>query len=124
MRSTRQGRFIVTGIILSVTLALSACGHSDLSHYVHARAAYQQKQYSKAIARLTPAATHGNSKAQYALGYMYYYGEGVKANQQLARAWFIKAAAGGNQKAAKALQLIDNPVFTKAEHGKRKLSRS
>ena len=43
------------------------------------------------------AATLGNAKGAFFVGYMYEYGEGVKKNLEYAAEWYLKAAHAGNR---------------------------
>ncbi len=62
---------------------------------------FRAEEYRKAFVRLKPEAERGNPDAQYAVGYMYYYGRGVIEDRK--KAWFwIKAAANLGQPDAKA----------------------
>lgn len=64
---------------------------------------FKEGHYSKAYNELLPLAARGNADAQYAVGYMYYYGKGVDENKQLAKHWLTKAANQGQPNAVKAL---------------------
>lgn len=52
------------------------------------------------------AAINGDPDAEYALGYMYYYGKGVTRDEQAAAMWIQKAAAQGQPQAMKAIKLL------------------
>ncbi len=69
---------------------------------------YASQNYNKAFGSLATPAKRGDAKAQYALGYMYFYGKGVMENRQKALYWFKLAAAQGHQQAQQALAMIDN----------------
>ncbi len=43
---------------------------------------FQVQDYRQAFIRLKPAAEHGQPDAQYAIGYMYYYGQGVVEDRE------------------------------------------
>ena len=45
----------------------------------------------------------GNPEAQSALGYAYYYGDGVKRDFGKARKWWVKASGNGSSEAEFAL---------------------
>lgn len=66
--------------------------------------------YSKALPQLTFLAIHQDHEAQYALGYMYYYGLGTTQNIDIARGWFRESATAGFKPAEQALNQIDPPV--------------
>lgn len=56
--------------------------------------------------QLEQAAEAGDPDAQYALGYMYYYGNGVPQDRQKAGNWIKRASVQGQEQATKALALI------------------
>ena len=58
-------------------------------------AAYQEKDYLKAIQLWRPLAQAGDPAAQYRLGVMYAEGRGVAANDAEAALWFERAAEQG-----------------------------
>ncbi|HVV68326.1 MAG TPA: SPOR domain-containing protein [Gammaproteobacteria bacterium] len=55
---------------------------------------------------LQQAADAGDPDAQYALGYMYYYGKGVPQNTQTALNWLKRAAVQGQSQAISAMSLL------------------
>lgn len=71
-----------------------------------AQSAYARQDYRKAAELLAVPAMQGNAEAQYALGYLYYYGRGVRKDQRRARAWFEDAARLGHAGARQALELM------------------
>jgi septal ring-binding cell division protein DamX len=66
------------------------------------------KAYQCSFDRVQFAARHGDANAQYALGYLYYYGVGVLSNEKLAIQWIQAAASRGNLSAKRALTLLSN----------------
>jgi TPR repeat protein len=68
-----------------------------------AHQAYNIKAYKKVFQLVFPLAAAGNDKAQYTLGYLFYYGLGVEKSEQQAMHWIQQAAAQGNKKAQQAL---------------------
>ena len=71
---------------------------------------FRAGEYSKAISQLSFLAVNDDREAQYALGYMYYYGLGTTQNIDLARGWFRESAIAGFDQAKQALNQIDQPV--------------
>jgi DamX protein len=61
------------------------------------------------LEQLNMAADAGDPDAQYALGYMYYYGKHVPQNNQIALNWMRRAAVQGQEQAIKALALLGAP---------------
>ena len=66
---------------------------------------YLQK-YNCSLEEVQQAALSGNSDAEYALGYMYYYGIGTVQDQKTAMLWIQRAASKGEPLAIKAQQLL------------------
>jgi TPR repeat protein len=70
---------------------------------------FQRQDYRQAFIRLMPAAKAGNPEAQYAIGYMYYYGQGVIENRKKAWYWIALAAKAGQVDAVQAMQIVPPP---------------
>ncbi|MFT3742057.1 MAG: SPOR domain-containing protein [Gammaproteobacteria bacterium] len=62
------------------------------------------------VDQLQQAATAGDPNAQYALGYMYYYGKNVQQDTTSALNWIRRAAVQGQQQAIQALSLLNQPL--------------
>ncbi len=60
---------------------------------------YDIKLKEKLLNLFVTAAEKGDDRAQYSLGYCYYYGYGVKQDYKQAVEWFRKAAEKGNEQA-------------------------
>ncbi|WP_377701445.1 sel1 repeat family protein [Pseudoduganella sp. UC29_71] len=75
----------------------------------------EAKLYAQALKLYTELAATGNSEAQFHLGEMYWYGEGVPASDATAGTWFAKAAGAGHQGAAAALGVMKERVLRKAD---------
>lgn len=65
--------------------------------------AAQAGQYKKAITIWQSLANKGDPAAQYALGWLYESGQGVKQNYKTAVTWYKKAALQGNEAAQQVL---------------------
>ncbi|KTD51605.1 Sel-1 protein [Legionella quinlivanii] len=70
-------------------------------------ACFRAENYRKAFIHLLPAAEGGQPDAQYAVGYMYYYGRGVVEDREKAWQWINRAAAAGQADARQALVILD-----------------
>lgn len=67
--------------------------------------------YRRAMHHLLPLAYEGVDQAQYAVGYLYYYGYGVAQDTEVAYFWIEKAAAQGFAPAQAALvRMTRTPV--------------
>jgi DamX protein len=58
--------------------------------------------------QLEQAADAGDPDAQYALGYLYYYGNGVPQDTQKAMDWIKRASVQGQEQAIKALAMMQS----------------
>jgi TPR repeat protein len=96
-------------LISGLALFLSACGTTQKLEA--GKTNFEQKKYGAAFTELKPLAEKGNKDAQYAVGYMYFYGRGVDKNKKAAKQWITKAAAQGQEQAVKAsARLYKKPV--------------
>lgn len=75
--------------------------------FQQAKALFQQRNYAAAAALLLPLAKQGHMDAQYSLGYLYHYGQGVARDEQQALYWISTAAAQGQAQAQEALRRLD-----------------
>lgn len=83
--------------------------------------AYHQKEYRAAMKWFSGAAKLGRAEAQYYVGTMYDYGEGVQIDLPQAQNWYSKAAAQGHEQARLSLknlyQLIEDYFDDNEEEG-------
>jgi TPR repeat protein len=83
---------------------LQACTHRyNLEHGIES---FKVQDYRQAFIRLLPEAKAGQADAQYAVGYMYYYGQGVIENRKKAWYWIERAANSGQADAVSALEIL------------------
>lgn len=98
--------FFRLALIILSSLQLSACftySHYNLREGI---ASFCNQDYRQAFVRLLPEANRRNPEAMYAVGYMYYYGEGVTEDRKKACMWINRAAKTGNPKALAAVKII------------------
>lgn len=74
--------------------------------YTAAKQNFDKHDYQTAFKKLQAPAKAGNPNAQYALGYLYYYGQGTTTNRSKAKYWFQQAAKKGQAKAQNALKTM------------------
>ena len=58
------------------------------------------------------AAEQGNASAQYNLGVMYFYGQGVPKDEQTTYFWWLLASAQGHQTATKVRDMVESVLST------------
>jgi TPR repeat protein len=109
-------KYILITLFICISVSLTSCATSPGIKYLQrGEAAYQRQDYHEAFELLLASAKYDNTTAQYAVGYMYYYGIGTKRNLFEAVKWFQKAARYRDPEAIKALYMINHsgpPTFT------------
>lgn len=76
---------------------------------------FKAQDYRRAFIRLKPEAEKGQPDAQYAVGYMYYYGQGVVEDRKKAWFWINMAANLGQLDAIAAVQILERGSLKKRE---------
>lgn len=71
---------------------------------------FQIQNYRQAFVYLLPEAEKGQPDAQYAVGYMYYYGQGVTEDRKKAWYWIGRAARAAQPDAVEAMGILEHPV--------------
>lgn len=97
-------------LILLLTPLMFACSSLNLREGIQS---FRAQDYRKAFIRLKPEAKKGNPDAEYAVGYMYYYGQGVVENRKKAWFWINKAANLGQPDAVAAVQILQQGTLEK-----------
>ncbi|MCH8620038.1 hypothetical protein [Undibacterium sp. TS12] len=96
-------------LMMSVFSAAYAEDLNDAQRY------YTNKDYARAAAIYTKMAQTGNPDAQEMLGEMYWFGDGVAVDVNVAAQWFKKAADGGQKKAQQFHAIIQERGIKAAE---------
>jgi DamX protein len=111
----RNKKSIVVIALLLVSVGLSGCAKNNKSASASADTSVSAaacagnvylEKYHCSLEEVQQAALAGNPDAQYALGYMYYYGIGTVHDQQTAALWIQRAASQGEPLAEQAQQMI------------------
>jgi len=87
-------------------ISCARCGRMQRANYY-----FSHHQYVQAGDQLWLLANHGNRQAQYALGYMYYYGLGTVRDHDLGRLWIDRSARHGYPPAIQAMKNIQQPEY-------------
>lgn len=99
-------RFIF--FIIVASLCLQSCASHRMSQELQqGKKSFDAGDYKQSFHTLLPAASNGDPEAQYAVGYMYYYGYGVPQDSESGLFWMHKAADQRYEPAMKALSLIE-----------------
>ena len=86
---------ILATFFILCAIFCTACDSNSVN-YDAGKAAYKRGHYQAALYDFEQRAHQGDPDAQFCLGYMYKYGEGVKADDEEAIAWYTKAAQKGH----------------------------
>jgi TPR repeat protein len=99
-------------VIIFCTVMVAACTPptpKTMSELQQGQRLFNKGYYKDAMRDLLPLATDGNAEAQYAVGYMYYYGYGVAQDTNVGSFWIKRAAAQNYQPAITALGMLEKP---------------
>ncbi len=100
----KTGRALGIIVLIVMSLALQSCANS--ASVAKAEREFAQRNYHAAIQKLWRPAIMGNAQAQYALGYMHYYGLGTAKDVDMGRSWIRRSASKGYPPAVEALRQI------------------
>lgn len=87
---------------------INGCALTTQLNFKEGIRSFQVQDYRQAFIRLKPEAEKGNPEAQYAVGYMYFYGQGVIEDREKALYWIRCAAKQGHPDAVQAMKLLQN----------------
>ena len=99
--SGRMTKWMMVSAAFPLLSSLAACATSDVCEG-HAFL----RKYDCSLSRVEGMARSNDPSAEYALGYMYYYGIGAPKNLPEAKSW-MRLAAAGHPKAIEALRLLE-----------------
>lgn len=106
----RLVRFVKPALLILVCFSLTACqsfNQTQMAYrYKAGKQNFAEHHYNHAFHQLMPVAKYGNADAQYAIGYMYFYGKGIVEDRNAAEYWMAKAADQGQVLAQRALVMI------------------
>ena len=92
---SRRGKTMMARALLAAILSLWLIP-SAWAGFGEGLAAYESGDYTTALEEWLPIAEQGDARAQYNLGVMFYFGEGVQKDYAAAAEWYTKAAEQGN----------------------------
>src|SRR3990167_5966521 len=108
MQVIRISVLIILAIILIACTTLHKTSPAQQSLQLQrGERSYESGYYKRAMKELLPLACDGNPAAQYAVGYMYYYGYGVSQDTDVGYFWIKRAADQHYAPAIQALILIE-----------------
>lgn len=103
-------RFTKVLLPILVTLFLQGCISPKMSEeLVAGKMQFTAGNYKQSFHQLLPIAAYGDKEAQYAVGYMYYYGIGTAQDCESGLFWMKKSADQGYTPAIGALRIIEGP---------------
>lgn len=94
-------------MVVMLSYWLSACAAVQMQQALQSgKQTFDAGNFTAAFQQLMPLAVKGSPEAQYAVGYMYYYGLGVMAHPESGLFWINLSASNLYPPAVKALQVI------------------
>lgn len=96
--------------LLLVVCLITQASCVSYSSFYEGMSAFRASQYRQAFILLKPQAQKGLPDAEYAVGYMYYYGQGVVEDRKKAWYWISKAARAGQPDALAAMSILAAPL--------------
>lgn len=117
-------RVILVIATLGVLLAAGCSVGTNEGRFDQGKENFIAGNFDQSFKQLHPLAKQGNPEAQYAVGYMYFYGLGTKQNVQEAVDWMQRAAESGQPQAQLALkqlqqdQLVTARAFSSSGQGR------
>lgn len=98
--------------LILLCLFLQCCASPHYSQELErGKILFSAGKYRPAFCQLLPIAASGNARAQYAIGYMYYYGYGVARDTDSGLFWMSQSAQQNCILAVRALALIQRHEF-------------
>lgn|SRR3990167_412567 len=97
-------------LLILLSLSLMACATTSLrqtSQLEQGKREFETGYYQRALHRLLPLACDGNAEAQYAIGYLYYYGYGAAQDTETGYFWIKRSADQHYQPAIQALTTMN-----------------
>jgi len=102
-------RILITFFICFLVQACTCMTPYTTQELYQGKITFNRGEFQEAFCQLLPIAVNGNCEAQYAVGYMYYYGYGVPRDCTSGIFWMKKAAMQRYAPAMRALVLIQSP---------------
>lgn len=107
----------VSLICLFATGCIHRVNHRHSHVLAEAEDDYYAKHFAEAFRKSYHLAKTGDPRAEYAVGTMYFYGEGTVKDQDLARYWIRRAAYKHYPPAEHALYLLERPNVPQIKPG-------
>jgi TPR repeat protein len=94
--------------VILICVLLQACASDFQSRQVQeGKDSFNRGDFKDSFKELLPVAARGNAHAQYAVGYMYYYGYGPAQDSESGIFWMQKSADQNYTPAIQALKIIN-----------------
>jgi TPR repeat protein len=108
----------VIACLLCFFLAACAAHQSPAtqSYLQEGKRDFEGGYYRSAMRVLLPLACDGNAEAEYAVGYMYYYGYGVAQDTDVGTLWIERSAQKHYLPAVKALENVTRENENRSPH--------
>jgi TPR repeat protein len=102
-------------LITLLTLSILGCATTQspriMSELAYGKRLFKDGFYRRSMNILLPLACEGVADAQYAIGYLYYYGYAVCQDTDVGYFWIKRAANAHYLPAVRALAIMQNPAI-------------
>ena len=95
---------------LNLVILLGSIGNSESADFQEGMWAYSMKDYATAFRELKPLAEQGNATAQYYVGAMYAFGNGVHKDYVFALMWANIALGNGNHTGTRLINFVEKKM--------------
>ena|SRR3990167_4512334 len=112
-------RILLISLLSLFVIACATTSPRVSSELAYGKRLFEQGYYRRAMHDLLPLACDGNAEAQYAVGYMYYYGLGVAQDTDVGTFWIERSASKGYRPAKQALYMIETSDSYKLHEGEK-----
>ena len=95
---------------LTLIIFIGSAGVSASADFQKGLTAYKSKDYATALRELKPLAEQGHPQAQYYVGAMYAFGNGVQKDHVFAHMWADIALKNGNQRGKTIISIVEKEM--------------
>ena len=107
MQCITRGKSLI--LLLSLVFLLFGCASTRMAQELElGKQSFNSGNFKIAFQQLMPLAVQGDPKAQYAIGFMYYYGYGVPQDSQSGEFWIKRSADKSYVPAVHAIALLNS----------------
>ena len=101
---------LLVALCLILIISIGSVKVSEGADFQDGMWAYTMKDYATALRELKPLAEQGHPQAQYYVGAMYAFGNGVQKDHVFAHMWADIALKNGNQRGKTIISIVEKEM--------------